>query len=100
MSPGLRSRISVACHGRQYPAGSRRTLEQAQMGWPRQPLGRQLFLCAASTLSPSSKMMAALGAEPQLRAWRKPSGRTRRRSETSCCGSHGKSSTRAQKRVW
>ena len=42
------------------------------MGWPRQPLGRQLFLCAASTLSPSSKMMAALGAEPQLRAWRKP----------------------------
>jgi len=25
-------------------------------------------------------MMAPLGAEPQLRAWRKPSGRTRRRS--------------------
>jgi hypothetical protein len=64
MSPGLRSRISVACHGRQYPAGSRRTLEQAQMGWPRQPLGRQPFLCAASTLSPSSKMMAALGRSP------------------------------------
>lgn len=49
------------------------------MGWPRQPLGRQLLLCAASTLSPSSKMMAALGAQPQLRAWRKPSGRTRGR---------------------
>ena len=69
-------------------------------GVPPQAPGRQLCLCPASILSPSSKMMAPLGAEPQLRAKRKSSGRTRRRSSTSCCGSHGSSSTRAQKRVW
>jgi hypothetical protein len=69
-------------------------------GSPPQPPGCQRCLCPASTLSPASRMMAALGAEPQLRVRRKSSGRTRRRSSTSCCRSHGRSSTRAQKRVW
>jgi hypothetical protein len=69
-------------------------------GSPPQPPGCQRCLCPASTLSPASRMMAALGTEPQLRVRRKSSGRTRRRSSTSCCRSHGRSSTRAQKRVW
>jgi hypothetical protein len=64
------------------------------------PPGRQPPLRPASILSPSSRMMAALGAEPQLRVQRNSSGRTRRRSSISCCGSHGSSSTRAQNRVW
>ena len=46
------------------------------------------------------EMMAAVGAEPQLRVWRKSSGLTRRRSSISYCGSHRRSSTRAQKRLW
>ena len=54
----------------------------------------------ASALSPAARMMAAVGAEPQLRVWRKSSGLIRRRSSISCRGSHRRSSTRAQKRLW
>jgi peroxiredoxin len=64
------------------------------------PAGCQPCLRSASALSPSARMMAALGAEPQLRVRRKSSGRTRRRWSISCSGSHRRSSTRAQKRAW
>jgi hypothetical protein len=73
---------------------------QDQTGTAAGPGGCQRCLRSASALSPAAKMMAALGAEPQLRVRRKPSGRTRRRSSISCRGSHGRSSTRAQKRAW
>jgi hypothetical protein len=66
----------------------------------RRPASCQPCRRSASALSPSARMMAALGAEPQLRVRRKSSGRTRRRSSISCCGSHRRSSTRAQKRAW
>jgi NAD(P)-dependent dehydrogenase (short-subunit alcohol dehydrogenase family) len=66
----------AAASGRVHLVGSNRL----RWGLPPQPPGRQLFLCLASALSPSSRMMAALGAEPQFRVRRKPSGWTRRRS--------------------
>jgi hypothetical protein len=102
--PRCRDGCSADAVGRGHPGGirpsSRRTPERDQTGLAPQPPGRQPCLCPASTLSPSSRRMAAPGAEPQLRVWRKSSGRTRRRSSTSCSGSHGRSSTRAQNRVW
>ena len=67
---------------------------------PRHPASCQPGRSSASALSPSARMMAAVGAEPQFRVRRKSSGRTRRRSSISCRGSHGRSSTRAQKRAW
>jgi hypothetical protein len=69
-------------------------------GSPQRPVSCQHCPRSASALSPSARRMAALGAEPQLRVWRKSSGRTRQRSSISCCGSQHKSSTRAQKRAW
>lgn len=74
--------------------------DRISRGSPQHPAGCQPCLRSASALSPSARMMAALGAEPQLRVRRKSSGRTRRRSSISCCGSHRRSSTRAQKRAW
>jgi anti-sigma regulatory factor (Ser/Thr protein kinase) len=81
-------------------AESGHCLGQDQTGSSRRPAGCQPWLRSAWALSPSARMMAAVGADPQLRVRRKSSGRTRRRSSISCRGSHGRSSTRAQKRAW
>jgi hypothetical protein len=89
---------------RPWPAGSVRVVRAPAgmriRGSPQRPAGCQPCLRSASALSPAARIMAALGAEPQLRVRRKSSGRTRRRSSISCCGSHRRSSTRAQKRAW
>jgi hypothetical protein len=74
--------------------------DRIRRGSSQRPAGCQPCLRSASALSPSARIMAALGAEPQLRVRRKSSGRTKRRSSISCCGSHRRSSTRAQKRAW
>ncbi len=55
---------------------------------------------ADSRRMPSSRMIRAVGASPQVRRLRNSSGGTSRRSRTSKRSTHGSSSTRAQNRDW